>query len=138
MDDKIRNTQAGITTVVCGLLKNKAGLIFAAQRGSSQNEAGYWEFPGGKVEAGESLHAALARELLEELNLRVRVGRYLAETTFSRNSKNFRLVAFSASAEANQKLKLSEHAQAGWFSYSQLQSLNLLPADVVLLQKIRC
>mgnify|MGYP003925697521 CR=1 FL=1 len=108
----------------------------AAQKGANQNEAGLWEFPGGKVEPGETLAQALKRELYEELNITVTVGAFLAETTFSKGAKQIRLVAFSASAEANLKLKLNEHAQVAWFSNAQLQKLPLLPADVVLLKKI--
>lgn len=66
-----KSRQMSRVHVAVGVIENGAGAVLISRRGASQHQAGKWEFPGGKVEAGESLPEALARELYEELGIRV-------------------------------------------------------------------
>lgn len=63
--------------VVCGIIEDETGRLLIAQRPPHKKLAGYWEFPGGKIEAGEEASTALIRELKEELSLSVSIGRFM-------------------------------------------------------------
>ena len=85
--------------------------------------AGTWEFPGGKVEKGESDEAALVRELEEELAWPVRVGRWVGEGT----TGHVHLVGYACAAEGDPRL--AEHDAGGWLNREQLAGLAWAPAD---------
>ena len=103
------------------------GRIFATQRGYGEWKD-YWEFPGGKIEEGETPEEALKREIREELDTEIAVGEKL--TTVEYDYPDFRLVMECFLARVIEgKLVLKEHEAARWLKRDELDSVNWLPAD---------
>lgn len=108
--------------------------IFATQRGYGEWKD-YWEFPGGKVEAGEMPVQALHREIREELDTQIRVDKYL--TTIEWDYPQFHLVMHCYMCSlVTDTLHLMEHEAARWLSKEELGSVSWLPADDQLLPLI--
>ena len=122
------------TIEVVAAIIRKENRIFATQRGYGQWKD-YWEFPGGKVEAGEMPVQALHREIREELDTQIRVDKYL--TTIEWDYPQFHLVmhCYMCSLVID-TLHLMEHEAARWLSKEELGSVNWLPADDQLLPLI--
>ena len=114
----------------------KDGKVFAARRKPSAHLAGFWEFPGGKVEVGETAEQCLARELQEELNIVVRVGEYIGENMHDYGIKVVRLVAYLVE-HLSGNLELIEHDEMRWLSLDELESVEWAPADIPLVEKYR-
>ncbi|MBQ7212049.1 MAG: (deoxy)nucleoside triphosphate pyrophosphohydrolase [Muribaculaceae bacterium] len=111
------------------------GKILATQRADA-DQAGKWEFPGGKIEAGETLSDALRREIREELNMDIKVGECI--TTVFYDYADFSLVMhcfFASPVSAG--MALNEHLSAKWLSPEELDSVDWLDADRRLLQLLR-
>ena len=112
----------------------KDGQVFATQRGYGEFQ-GWWEFPGGKMEAGESAQAALKREIREELNAEIEVNELLE--TVEWDYPNFHLTMHCYVCRLlSESLHLNEHEAATWLTHETLRSVKWLPADVLLLDKI--
>ena len=122
------------TIEVVAAIIRKENRIFATQRGYGQWKD-YWEFPGGKVEAGEMPVQALHREIREELDTQIRVDKYL--TTIQWDYPQFHLVMHCYMCSlVTDTLHLMEHEAARWLSKEELGSVNWLPADDQLLPLI--
>lgn len=122
------------TIEVVAAIIRKENRIFATQRGYGQWKD-YWEFPGGKVEAGEMPVQALHREIREELDTQIRVDKYL--TTIEWDYPQFHLVMHCYMCSlVTDTLHLMEHEAARWLSKEELCSVNWLPADDQLLPLI--
>ena len=119
--------------VVAAVIR-RGNRIFATQRGYGEWKD-YWEFPGGKVEAGESLPQALAREIREELDASVSVGALLRTVEYDYPAFHLTLHCFWCSL-AGEALHLNEHEAARWLSADELGSVGWLPADEALLPLI--
>ncbi len=124
--------EANRAVVVCGILEEAQGRIFLARRGADQALAGCWEFPGGKVEPGESLEAALCREFREELAMELRVGEEIGRTRIPGNG-SLELVALRAWTD-DERPVLTVHDRWCWVSPLEAQGLELAPADIPLLE----
>lgn len=111
------------------------GRVFATQRGYGEFRGG-WEFPGGKVEVGESLEAALMREIGEELELQIDVNELLETIEYDYPTFHLSMACFICSINSG-KVILKEHESAQWVNSEQIDSLNWLPADQLLLEKIK-
>ena len=112
----------------------KDGQVFATQRGYGEFK-GWWEFPGGKMEPGESPQEALKREIREELDAEVEV-RELLETV-EWDYPNFHLTMHCFICNLlSESLHLNEHEAATWLTHETLRSVKWLPADEILLDKI--
>ena len=112
----------------------KDGQIFATQRGYGEFQ-GWWEFPGGKMEAEESLQEALKREIREELDADVLVKELL--DTVEWDYPNFHLTMHCFICNLlSESLHLNEHEAATWLNLENLRSVQWLPADEILLDKI--
>ena len=108
--------------------------IFATQRGYGPWKD-WWEFPGGKMEPGETPQAALEREIREELDAEIRVGRLLKTVEWDYPDFHLTLHCFWCS-HASEELHLLEHEAARWLSAADLASVRWLPADEQLLPLI--
>ncbi len=120
-----------VIDVVCAIIE-RDGLILLAQRDGSSDQAGLWEFPGGKVEPEETQPQALKRELQEELAISASVDRYIASNQWDLPDKAIHLHAWLVS-EYRGKLRLSNHSALLWVTPTDAQQLNLAPADIPLL-----
>ena len=112
----------------------KEGRVFATQRGYGEFKDG-WEFPGGKVEAGESPEDALLREIREELEVEVNVGDLIDTIEYDYPAFHLSMKCYACTI-AGGSPHLLEHEAARWLSADQLDSVAWLPADITLIPKI--
>lgn len=112
----------------------KEGRVFATQRGYGEFKDG-WEFPGGKVEAGESPEEALRREIREELEVEVNVGDLIDTIEYDYPAFHLSMKCYACTI-ASGSPHLLEHEAARWLSADQLDSVAWLPADITLIPKI--
>lgn len=112
----------------------KDGKVFATQRGYGEFKDG-WEFPGGKIEPGESPEDALRREIREELEVEVNVGDLIDTIEYDYPAFHLSMKCFACTI-AGGSPHLLEHEAAKWLTSTQLGSVNWLPADVTLIPKI--
>ena len=113
---------------------HKDGKIFATQRGYGAYKD-YWEFPGGKIEAGESPEEALIREIQEELATTIRIERFLTTVEYDYPEFHLSMDCFICSILQGQ-LKLLEHESASWLSEEHLRDVNWLPADLLVIDAL--
>ena len=113
----------------------KDGKVLATQRGYGQWK-GWWEFPGGKIEPGETQQQALIREIREELDADISVGRLLKTIEWDYPDFHLTMHCFVCSL-TSESLHLNEHQSARWMTRSALDSVNWLPADVELLPELK-
>mgnify|MGYP002622115068 CR=1 FL=1 len=114
--------------VVAGIIQS-GGKIFATQRGYGEFKDG-WEFPGGKMEPGESQKQALARELKEELAVNVIVEDFLCTVNYDYPAFHLTMHCYFCTIADGKSPKLLEHEAAKWLAPAELQSVDWLPADV--------
>lgn len=112
----------------------KEGKVFATQRGYGEFKDG-WEFPGGKVEAGESPEEALRREIREELEVEVNVGDLIDTIEYDYPAFHLSMKCYACTI-AGGSPHLLEHEAARWLSADQLDTVAWLPADITLIPKI--
>lgn len=112
----------------------KDNQVFATQRGYGQWQ-GWWEFPGGKIEPGETPEAALTREIREELNAEITVGSLLQTIEWDYPAFHLTMHCYLCTLNSDQ-LHLNEHSASAWLTRETLRSVNWLPADVVILDRI--
>lgn len=125
--------------VVAGIIENAEGKIFCVQRGESSKPyiSKKWEFPGGKLEEGESYEAALVRELQEELKIEVIVKELI--TTVDHSYPDFRLImhGYKCSIKNGQVPQLTEHLQSKWLFTNDLGQLDWAAADIPIVEILR-
>ncbi len=117
--------------VVAAIIE-RGGKILLAQRGAGQDQAGLWEFPGGKVEPGESQPDALYRELQEELAIDCRVADYVASSRIHLHQREIHLHAWRVQVIDGEPVP-QEHAALHWVTPQHAAEYALAPADVPLL-----
>ena len=108
--------------------------VLSTQRGYGDWK-GWWEFPGGKVEEGESPEAALEREIREELACEIRVGEYLDTIEYDYPAFHLSMRCYACSLAGGEP-ELLEHESAAWLSAESLRSVKWLPADLLILDKV--
>lgn len=115
--------------------------VIAARRAPHQRLAGYWEFPGGKVEQGEHDEAALEREIREELGIDVRVGRWLGTSFTWQGAQGIELALFACTfpglLDHVGGLRSTDHDDLVWCSRAELLVLDWAAADVPLISRVR-
>lgn len=120
--------------VVAGIIREE-NKIFATQRGHGEFN-GYWEFPGGKIEFGETPEEALEREMEEELATKVEVGELVQMVEYDYPDFHLSMYCYLCSVIEGD-LQLIEHLDAKWLSAETINSVNWLPADMDLIERLK-
>lgn len=123
-----------VAAVITASNENGEKIIFATQRGYGEFKDG-WEFPGGKVEPGETPQAALKREIMEELETEIEVGDLIETIEYDYPAFHLSMDCFWAEIVKGD-LVLREHEAAKWLTKEQLESVDWLPADLGLVEKV--
>ena len=121
--------------VVAAIIHDAEGRIFATQRGYGEFKDG-WEFPGGKMEAGETPEEALRREIWEELEARIEVERLVETVEYDYPQFHLTMHCFLCRVESG-RLELKEHEAARWLEKEDLNEVDWLPADLQIIDKLK-
>ncbi|MBR1878334.1 MAG: (deoxy)nucleoside triphosphate pyrophosphohydrolase [Paludibacteraceae bacterium] len=132
MEQTVRKT----IEVVAAVIFDAQGRIFATQRGYGEWKD-WWEFPGGKIEAGETPRQALRREIREELAADIEVGELIRTIDYDYPAFHLTMHCFRCTLAINSlPFTLLEHEDAGWLAPHDLNSVRWLPADLALIQDL--
>lgn len=123
-----------VAAVIKSTNENKEPIIFATQRGYGDFKGG-WEFPGGKIEEGETSEQALKREIMEELDTEISVGELIDTIEYDYPQFHLSMDCFWCEIVSG-NLVLKEHEAARWLTKKQLNDVKWLPTDVTLIEKI--
>ena len=123
-------------TVVAGIIQDSEGLLLCAKRGDWKDAAGKWEFPGGKPKTGESLEAALIREIQEELSVEIRVLRLFDRSTTVVGDKEIDLACFSCELVGEKPVSSTDHSELRWVKESEMSKLDWAEPDLPAVKKL--
>lgn len=121
---------------VTAAIIEKNGKVLAARRKAGLHLAGYWEFPGGKLEDGETPEECLHRELVEEFNIDSSIGMFVGESVFDYGSKVVRLLAYQVK-HLEGVFQLIDHDELRWLSMDELNEVKWAPADIPLVKQYK-
>ena len=124
-----------VAAVIKAKNENGEPIIFATQRGYGEFKGG-WEFPGGKIEAGETPQEALKREIMEELDTEIAVGELIETIDYDYPTFHLSMDCFWCEIVKGD-LVLKEHEAAKWLKKEQLDDVEWLPADVTVIETIK-
>lgn len=124
-----------VAAIIKAVNENGEPIIFATQRGYGDFKGG-WEFPGGKIESGETPQEALKREIIEELDTEVSVGELMDTVEYDYPQFHLSMDCFWCQIVRG-NLVLKEHEAARWLTKDELNNVEWLPADITLIEKIR-
>ena len=124
-----------VAAIIKAINENGEPIIFATQRGYGDFKGG-WEFPGGKIEEGETPQEALKREIMEELETEIEVGELIDTIEYDYPAFHLSMDCFWAEIVSGD-LVLTEHEAAKWLAKNELDSVEWLPADITLIEKIK-
>ena len=120
--------------VVAAVIYQDQNLLLA-RRKPGKSMGGYWEFPGGKIEDGETAESALARELKEEFDLQVSVGKHVATHRHDYEHIKIELIAHETKIESGE-FQLRDHDAIVWVTPTEASHYKLAPADIPILEQI--
>lgn len=126
----------GTTIRVVGAIIERKGNVFAGRRNPGRSAGGLWEFPGGKVEPGESPEVALTREIREELGSDVAVGELIDRSTVEVGSTTIELSCYAATLLGPDPHSSTDHDALTWVPLDQLQDYNWAPGDVPIIARL--
>ena len=121
--------------VVAAIIHDSESRIFATQRGYGDWK-GWWEFPGGKMESGESPEEALQREIWEELESHIVIERLVTTVEWDYPKFHLKMHCYWCHVESG-SLTLKEHEAARWLAAIELESVNWLPADLQIINQLK-
>lgn len=124
-----------VAAVIRAVNEKGEDVIFATQRGYGDFKGG-WEFPGGKIEAGETPQEALVREIKEELEVEIKVGDLIDTVEYDYPAFHLSMDCFGAEIVSGDMI-LKEHEASKWLTKEKLNSVEWLPADMTLVERIR-
>ncbi len=124
-----------VAAVIKAMNEHGEPIIFATQRGYGEFKGG-WEFPGGKIEEGETPQEALKREIMEELDTEISVGELIGTVEYDYPTFHLSMDCFWCEIVKGD-LVLKEHEAAKWLSMPQINEVEWLPADVTVVAEIR-
>lgn len=124
-----------VAAIIKAVNENGEPIIFATQRGYGDFKGG-WEFPGGKIEEGETPQEALVREIREELETEIEVGGLIDTIEYDYPTFHLSMDCFWTEIVSGE-LVLTEHEASKWLMIDELDSVEWLPADITLIDKIR-
>ena len=122
--------------VVAGVIRRDDGRLLISQRLANDTLGGYWEFPGGKVDPGEELKAALRREIAEELGIQTEIGAQIHVIVHPYPDRDVRLYFFDARIVSGEPQRL-EVADLRWVTLDELMNYQFPEADLPLLKQLR-
>ena len=120
--------------VVCGILSRPNRTLLITRKAPGRSLAGLWEFPGGKIEDGETPEQALVRELHEELGIVIKVGKYIGTNSHDYGNVKVELIAFEC-LSADSIRSLTDHDVFVFIEPNQIFNYPLAPADIPLAEK---
>lgn len=124
-----------VAAVIKAVNEKGESIIFATQRGYGKFKGG-WEFPGGKIEAGETPAEALKREIMEELETEISVGELIDTIEYDYPEFHLSMDCFWSEIISG-KLVLKEHEDARWLTREKLDDVQWLPADITLIENLK-
>jgi 8-oxo-dGTP diphosphatase len=120
---------------VTAAIIEEGGRVFVARRGPGRHLAGKWEFPGGKVEPGETPEQALARELSEELGITCKVEEFLCAAVYEGTEPGLELLAYRVRRGPG-TIELREHEEARWVAPADLAAMDLPESDRLVVERL--
>ena len=123
------------TIEVVAAIISKDDRIFATQRGYGEWKD-WWEFPGGKIEQGETPEEALKREIREELSAEISIDQFLCTVDYDYPTFHLTMHCYLCSLQ-KESLRLNEHEAALWLTRDELNNVKWLPADLEIIEKIK-
>lgn len=121
--------------VAAAIIENAEGKLLIARRRAGKSQAGMWEFPGGKIEPGESAEACLRRELREEMQIEVDPYAYYGVNDHHYGSTHIRLIAYRARYVSGE-IVLTDHDAYNWAAVEELQQYTFAPADISFVKSL--
>ena len=122
--------------VVAAILQ-KEDKILIARKAEGKPLAGYYEFPGGKIEEGETEEESLIRELMEEMNIEIKIKAYIGESIYDYgDNKIIQLLGYTAEIISG-KIKLTDHNEYKWVALNEINSYKIAPADIPLIEYLK-
>lgn len=123
--------------VAAAIIEDGNGRILIARRAKGKSQEGMWEFPGGKLEPGESPEACLRRELLEEMGIEIEPYAYFGINEHDYGTVKIRLIAYKARFVSGE-IQLTDHDAYRWVSPEEFGEYTFAPADVPFLGMLKC
>ena len=122
--------------VCCAIIQNERGQVFMVQRPPHKKNASQWEFPGGKLEVGESLEDCIHREIHEELSIQIQLIQKLPAVYHEHSQVKIELHPFLCTSDQLSCIQLNEHVDSIWIDAKTALPISVSPADIEILQLI--